>query len=132
MATVGCHRSWNRPCVCKLSESQTTERPGQPIVSTIRPGGCQRMFFGRDGCAPWFLTREVEPVAGIFLGPESGCRPGGTPKWGEDPMADTALPGLFYHGRHKKISPDQKPAGVARPAMARDLSQNEIGFAPPP
>ena len=47
-------------------------------------------------------------------------------------MADITLPGLFCRVRHKRISPDPKPAGAARPATAVGLSQNEIGFAPPP
>ena len=47
-------------------------------------------------------------------------------------MADVTLPGLFYRVRHKRIFPDPKPAGAARPATAVGLSQNEIGFAPPP
>ena len=47
-------------------------------------------------------------------------------------MADITLPGLFYRVRHKRISPDPKPAGAARPATAVGLSQNEIGFAPSP
>ena len=54
--------------------------------------------------------------------------------YGEDPMADRPLPGLFLLMKRKKYSsePNQNPDRASLPAAIAPLNQNEINFVAAP